>query len=118
MSITAAGLTALRKYVQDNWKYVSILDGASAELLRLEIGVDARCTVYDDYTVNPLILQIVLSGDDLDITLGDIVSGVSLYDVAVAGSALLTETLSSNFTFEYTEDELTIKVTIEIPDIT
>lgn len=115
-TVTSAGLAKLRNYVETNWKYVSIRTDADAELFRLEIGADARATVLSDGTVNPLILQVVLSGDDADVTINDVVGGIKVYDQASGGNSLVEGTIT-NFTFTDTDDELTIKQTIEIPEI-
>jgi len=115
MAITAAGLKSLRDHVL-TWKYIAVIDDASAELMRIEIGDDARATVVSNGDTNPVTVQVVVSGDDAEITVGDIVEGVALFAADTGGDALVSETVTS-FEFESTDDELTINVTVEIPEI-
>ena len=115
--VTDYGKQLLRKSVEDNWKYISVVNQADAEIFRAEVGVDTRATIIQDSVDNPVQVRVVVSGDDTEVTVSvTTVSGIKLYTQASGGTATVTSNIT-DFFFTSTDDELTINQTIEIPTI-
>lgn len=115
MAISNEGYKDLRQHVETTWKYVAIISDNGAELSRLQVGVDTGVTISDDYTINPLTIQAVLTGTQMGINTK--VQGLKLYNVATNGTALVEVTYASYFQFQNADDELTLRETIQIPAI-
>lgn len=116
--ITDYGKELLRQYVQENWKYIAVLNESDAEIMRLDLlGTDTRTTVTADYETNPVTVQVVVNGDDAEVTVSETtVSKVQLFKVDADGTACVESTVT-DFFFTSEDDELTINQTVEIPDI-
>jgi hypothetical protein len=118
--LTSAGYLDLRQAIQARWLYVSIRSDADAELLRLEIAADARCTWQDNGTPNPTELVIALSGDDADISgvLPMTIAGTKLFKGAAGGDAMDGDTFTAaTLASADPADMLTITHKIQVPII-
>ncbi|SDC80393.1 hypothetical protein SAMN05421663_104158 [Terribacillus halophilus] len=127
----------LRKYIQNNWKYIALQNENGTEVIRLS-PTDNRVQwihdvttgepEYDDYdnpipgtgttiiTTNILKLQIVLSGSDSEINNGTTVAQTAIYNVAVGGEPF-TQEVFEPFTFGSDQDKLTVVHEILVPTL-
>jgi len=119
--LTAAGYKNLREAIQARWLYVSIRNSSDAEIVRLEIAEDARCTWQDNGTPNPTVLEIALSADDVDLSgsLPLTIAGTKLFVGSTGGDSLSEDTFA-NATLASADpaDTLTITHNIQVPEIT
>lgn len=116
MAITSDGLKDLRQHIETTWTHIEVRDESNNPIVRIP-NTDPRFTVLDDYVINPITLQLLLTGSDIDIGVGRKVKSYSIYNVAVGGVSLIDVTLASEFTFATVSDTLTIKETINIPAV-
>jgi hypothetical protein len=115
--ITAAAYQDLRDHVEATWTYIALLDDTSTEVVRLPLS-DARVTWTHIAGAQTLELTVVLSGSDAEISgsLPKTISESRLYKVAVAGDSFSTETFS-DFIIQTTDDQITVKHRLEVPEI-
>lgn len=87
---TNAGDASLRDLIQQNWTYISIVDDAGNEVTRIEIAADSRVQWTNTPSNNPITLEIILKGDDADLTdqLPVTIERTELYDTSGGGDAL------------------------------
>lgn len=114
--ILTAGYQSIRDFVQANWKFIELRDGAGTAIIRIGIG-DARVTWTHTANAQTLSLQVVVKGTDSGISLPKTYASSAIYSVATGGTPLSVETFSS-FTMEATGDELTVVHQLEIPSLT
>lgn len=115
-NITEKGLEKIRQLIQENWQYIEVRDESDDPILRVDL-TDARVTIVNDYTDNPLTIQLFLMGGDSDIGVGTKVKSAHLYDVDVDGDALVEVVYSTPVEFTSELDELAININLQIPKI-
>lgn len=113
--ILNAGYQSIRTFVEANWKYIELRDGAGLRILRLPVE-DARVQWIHTANAQTLELQIVVRGSDAEIALPKTFASSAIYGVSTGGSAFSIETFSS-FTMEASGDELTVIHQLQIPQI-
>ena len=113
--ILNSGYQSIRDFVQANWKYIELRDGAGVAILRLSTA-DARVKWIHTANSQTLELQVVVKGSDAELSLPKTFGSSAIYSVATGGSAMSIETFS-NFTMEATGDELTVIHQLEIPQL-
>lgn len=116
--LSTAGYEDLRSYVQNNWKYVALINDSGTEVTRINIPNDSRASWTSGSGSNPLEVEVVVTGGDSDIDVqsngATTISKAASYKTSTGGSNLGDETLT-NATLEASQDELTVTHTIEIP---
>lgn len=62
-------------------------------------------------------IEAILTGSDADIDIGDKVYKAALFDVATGGTALVTATYDRVFEFLNDEDQVIVRIEIQVPTI-
>ena len=110
-----AGYAALRAYVEANWKYIEVRNSGGTVILRVTTS-DPRVNWRHEAGAQELILEIVLSGSDTEITLPVTINKSVIYKVSSGGSALHEDTFTA-VTLEDAMDKITIQHKLQIPKI-
>lgn len=113
--ITNAGYQSIRDFIQGAWTYIELRDEVGTEILRLGVG-DSRVSWTHVGDAQTLELQIVIKGDDSEVTLPQTFASSAIYAEGTAGEELAVESFS-NFTMESIGDELTVIHQIEVPQL-
>lgn len=113
--IKEQGYQDIRSYIQSNWKYIELRDSDNVAVLRLD-PTDNRVSWTHIEGSQTLELTVVVKGSDTEITLPQTFQTSAIYKVAVDGDAYSEESFTP-FTMEGTNDELTVKHQIQVPQI-
>lgn len=114
--IEEAGYVTIRSFIIGDWEYIELRDDTDTPILRLGVA-DARVEwIEDDPNQQVITLQIVVSGDDPEITLPQTFQFSALYNVDTGGDALAHEEFTE-FTMTDTADQLTVQHEIEVPQL-
>jgi len=109
--VTTYAYDSIRAFAIGSWKYLEVQKADSTAIKRF--------TTIDGLTITQVgqavEYKIVISGVDALFT-GQSVAKSVIYDVATSGQPIATETFAE-FTFAASEDELTIKHVIQIPQV-
>lgn len=97
--IYAEGYKDLRDYVQANYKYVALVDSSDNEIVRMEIGVDARAKWIHEAGANPLLLEVTVKGSDAEIAEPCTLNKAYLYKT-IDGTTKMAGGLHTIFTIE------------------
>ena len=62
------GYLLIRNFIQNTFKYISMVDSSDNEVMRLEIGVDPRAVWTNATGANPLMIQVTVKGSDVEVT--------------------------------------------------
>jgi hypothetical protein len=114
--INTAGYQSIRDYIQANWKYIELRDDVGSAIVRLS-PTDSRVTWIHVANAQTLKLQIVVKGSDSDIPAPQTFSSSAIYSVATGGSAYSVGSLTTPFTMETDQDELTVIHSIQVPQV-
>jgi len=109
--VTNYAYDKLRQFAVGSWKYLEVQKADGTPINRFTQS-DGLTITQVGQTIE---LSITISGSNALFT-GQSVSKSVIYDVATSGQPIATETFTE-FTFAATEDELTIKHTLQIPQI-
>lgn len=112
-NINTYGYEKIRTFVLANWKYLELQTPSGVVLKRF--GTADGLTITGTSTSTEIEYKLVISGSDATF-LNQQVSKSILFDVATGGSAIVTETFTT-FTFESTDDELTIIHKLQLPAV-
>ncbi|MEK4030768.1 hypothetical protein MKZ02_19820 [Pseudobacillus sp. FSL P4-0506] len=111
--ITTAAYTALRNYVQSNWKYIELQDETGAKIVRLTTTDNRVASAIEGNNVK---LTVIIKGSDSDIITPKTFAKSVIYDVATGGTPYSIETFAP-FTIESDQDELTVIHTTQVPKV-
>ena len=132
--ITSNGYVSIREHIVHNWKKVVLLDASNAQVFTTNIdGVKARWThtketqqiktsetpwgeeQYETVEIesNP-VLEISLNLSGADVSLPATVAKIQVLDVK---NRIMTEETFTPFTFETAQDELTLSIKIQVPQV-
>ena len=132
--ITSNGYISIREHIAHNWKKVVLLDASNAQVFTTNIdGVKARWThtketqqiktsetpwgeeQYETVEIesNP-VLEISLNLSGADVSLPATVAKIQVLDVK---NRIMTEETFTPFTFETAQDELTLSIKIQVPQV-
>ena len=116
--ITAAGYQLVRDLIESSagFNFIELQKADGTPWERLQVDTDVRCvwtTLPDGQTLE---LTVTISGDDIDITLPQELGKSELYENAVGGSALSSETFSAT-TLENENDEVVVKHRVQVPQV-
>ena len=111
--ITQDAYKDLRKHINSTWNYIEVQDETGTPVIRLN-PTDPRVTWIHKEGATALLLQIVVTGKDADITLPQTFSKSAIYNVGTGGTAFSLETFNQ-FTLESVNDELTIVHELQVP---
>lgn len=112
---SSAGYADLRAYIEANWKYIEVRKSDGTAILRKTTS-DPRVNWRHEAGAQELILEIVLSGSDAEITLPVTISKSAIYKVATGGNALSEDTFTA-VTLEDALDKITIQHKLQVPRI-
>ncbi|MED0665302.1 hypothetical protein P4T04_03125 [Bacillus badius] len=112
--ITTAAYTALRNYVQSNWKYIELQDETGAKIVRLTT-TDNRVTFAIEG--NNVKFTVIIKGSDADIIKPKTFTKGAIYDVPTGGTPYSIETFDNPFIMTQDQDELTVTLTIKVPQV-
>jgi hypothetical protein len=112
--INTAGYQSIKDYIQANWKYIELRNGATP-IVRLSPS-DSRVTWTHQAGSQTLKLQIIVKGSDTDIPVPQTFTASAIYSVATGGSAYSVESFTP-FTMETDQDELTVVHNIQVPQV-
>jgi len=102
---------------KDDIEIIEIVDEENATVLKLDT-TDTRVSITSTPGENPLKFQIVISGDDADISTPQIVAGSRLWFGTGSAGEDATEIESfTQSTLEEADDSVTIIHEVEIPEI-
>jgi len=112
--IEEAGYVTIRTFIIGDWEYIELRDDEDSPILRLG-ETDPRVDwIEDDPNEQVITIQIVVSGDDPEITLPQTFAVSALFNVDVGGDALAVEEFTE-FTMTDEADQLTVQHSIEVP---
>lgn len=114
--IESAGYTDLRSYVESNWTTIALLDTSDTEITRIDLTSDSRVTLNSDSATNPLEYEILISGDDSDITLPVTIDTTEVYKSSGATTRMGADTYA-DATLQNSGDELVLTHQIALPQI-
>lgn len=112
--INQYGYQKIREFVIANWKYLEVRTPTGVVLKRF--SVTDGLTITGTSASTELVYKVVISGSDATF-IGQSVGKSVLFDSAVSTNAIATENLSTSFTFESAEDELTIIHKLQVPKV-
>lgn len=121
--ITTPGYQSVRDFIQGlastSWQYLALINGASAEVLRLKIGTDPRVSWTHTAGARTLQITAVIKGSDADITalLPLTLASGAIYQASSGGSPMhgVQAFAEGNATLSATGDQITVNYTIDVP---
>ena len=114
--ISELGYQHIRNYIEENWRFIELQDDLGAKVIRLET-TDPRVTWTHAPGAEVLELSIVVTGSDAEITLPQKLASSAVYTSADATEPVTLVEPFSNFELSTTEDQLTIRHKIEVPEL-
>ncbi|MBS3679950.1 hypothetical protein KGF86_06975 [Ornithinibacillus massiliensis] len=137
--ITEAAYQQLRQYIIENWQFIELRDQTNIPIIRLSpddervtwvhqmIEGEQEIVDYDELfnpiygepkrlLPNTLQLQIVIKGNDPDITLPQTFAKSVIYNVPNNGEAISEETFEP-FNMQNQNDQLTVIHNIQVPQL-
>lgn len=109
-SITTYGYSAIQNYIASKFTYLELQDQNGNPIKRFDTSNGLTITNVGQ----TIVYQVVATGDNT--FLNKTVAKSVLFDVASGGQSFAEESFLP-FTFESEEDELTVKHTIQVPQI-
>ena len=116
-SFTSAGLADLHGFIASDWQYIEVRDDSAAgtggaPIVRLNVS-DPRVTVTDNGT--NVVVQVVLTGSDADVTTPVTARSTAIYDVASGGTARSEEVhVEGDATLSADVDSVTVSHTLTV----
>ena len=109
--ITQAGYASIRKYIEENWNTIELLDDAGKQILKLNTS-DPRVEFTHAPGAATLELSVVVKGNDPGMTLPKKFASSVVHNAQ--GPVTAVESFS-NFEMTMAEDQLTVRHRIEVP---
>lgn len=109
--ISTYGYSSIRQYAQTTWQYLEVQKQDGTPLKRFTLSDGLTITQVG----NTIEYVIIINGND-PLFSNQTVSKSVIFDVATGGQAIAVESFT-DFTFESTDDQLTIKHTIQVPQL-
>jgi len=114
------GYESLRKGIDPNataekFNVIELTDSGSG-VLRLQLS-DSRVTINSGTGANPYEIEVTVSPSDADVSAGQSFDGSRLYFEDVDGSQVTPIETYSSVTLNNSEDELTVRHQVKIPQI-
>ncbi|MNC09398.1 hypothetical protein D3C75_570210 [compost metagenome] len=115
-NITSEGFKQIREFIQNKWKYIQVLGENNEVLFTVEPNDTRIGTQFDAYLNNPLIMELYLQGTDPEISIGTAIGGANLV-AEIDGEAMVSVVYTNKFVFQNPEDQLAIRIQLQIPTI-
>lgn len=118
--IAEAGYETLRDAIEAGWGYIELQTSAPAKIVRREIdGVGSGATLEareNDGTT--IVIKLIVVGSDVDMPSLPVTAYQSVLKATDSDGAdiLSTEVLPTTFTFQDTDDQLSVYHKIEVPE--
>jgi len=116
--INEAGYIQIRQHMEATWTFIALFDDVGTEVLRRDLTDPSVTWEHSpvDGTQQVLRLQIVVTGDDADVTPPQTFAESAIVDDGVSTDYFTRESFAA-FTIETTEDELTVIHEVEVPQV-
>lgn len=114
-TIETNAMQAIRDYIQSSWSYVELASYSGTVWKRLAL-TDPRVQWTHTPGAQTLQLTITIKGTDADVTIPLAIGKISMYNVAVGGSALVSEQFTEQ-NITVIENVLTLTYQLQIPKV-
>lgn len=111
-NITEEGFKKIREFIQTNWKHVEVRNEAGERLFVINSD-DSRITPPDSFEVNPMVIKVYLTVG-LEVPIGTKIGGAALLS-DVDSPALVEVSYNYPFEFQNPEDQLEIRISLQVP---